>query len=192
MRFEPIKTLPNICPLFLEEGYRSLVDELGVTAWHWGMPSYASELERFLLHGSVQKRKSDFFSIRGHEYNSKLIFDHTICFKTYDGPFLLTMPYGTVDRFYNEFNKFADAYYSEKEKIAKAQEKWLGQLKDYTTEQWWGQLHCLPKMKAVVVPDRFKVRKNGDFAAVIGMNSHLYYISEHRGVPLVSSLYDEQ
>lgn len=169
MRFEPIKTLPMFCPNFREEGYDTLVKEIGVYSWSWTQPFMASELERFLILGTSHKRKSDFFelNVTHGTYNKLAVFDHAICFKAYLGPFVMTMPYGSYDGFYCNFNAFADAYYRDKARIADITKS--GVSKMYAAENWHNQLFRWNerRMMAAIVPDRFKVRTNGDFAAII-------------------------
>lgn len=164
MRFSPIEKLLDACPeTFVEEGYNALINELGVTAWHWHEPNSASELERFLVYGTVRSRKDDFFRIGERpEYRKLAVFDHAICFKSKThGSFVLTMPYGTPDEFYSSFDVFANAYERYRSRVVELA----------MTRPSWKIDHLLPytyqKMMAKIVPDRFKVRMNGDFAAII-------------------------
>lgn len=181
MRFYPIETLPRACPLFVEDAYENLVSELGVTAWHWHVPRTASELERFLLFSESRSRRSDF-----HELIHRDVFDHAFCFKGIAGaPFVLTMPYGDGESFHQAFKSFASGYYVDKTRVVYAADN-LG-AKSYSTQAWNAQLHCEPRMTAVIVPDRFKLRKNGDFAAVVAMDSWMRVLLEHRGFQLVSA-----
>ena len=186
MKFEPIETLPNACPLFVESAYRYLIDKLGVTAWHWHQPRTASELERFLIHGQSRSKFSDFYELINSDYDYLSVFDHAICFKGITGaPFVLTMPYGDNTTFYEGFNKFTESYYTEKERIIYAADS-LGS-KTYSTKSWTEQLHSSLKFDAIIVPNWFKVRENGDFAAIIAMDSSIRYLSEHGGFPLVNA-----
>lgn len=172
MEFKPIKTLPNACPLFVKDAYDALVEN-NVFAWHWHEPMTASELERFLIVGSSRENRGDFFDIRvTHGLYSKLsIFDHVICFKMTCAPFLLTMPYGTVDEFTREFTAFLEAYYQEKAYVAETVTRFRREM--YLSETWDFQLNFKPKMMAAIIPNRFKVRENGDFAAVIAMSNNI-------------------
>lgn len=184
MRFEPIKTLPKRCPRFVEEAYDALVNELGVYAWHWHQPRTMSELERFLTYGSSRSNRGDFFEIMngGIRFN---VFDHVICFKCEMGaPFVLTMPYATPDRFYHEFNQLSDKYYQEKSDLADLVDKGFG-CGYVNSNNWKHQLFdFLPKMAATIMPDRFKVRKNGDFAAIIATDSWMPVLSKAGGFPI--------
>lgn len=175
MKFEPIKTLPMFCPNFREEGYDALVKEVGVYAWRWHEPLMASELERFLMLGTSRKRSSDFFEINvtHGKYNKLAVFDHAICFKAYFGSFVMTMPYGSADYFYRNFNEFSDAYYHEKAEIAEYAKSGIS--KTYAAENWYSQLFRWNerRMMAAIVSDRFKVRTNGDFAAIIASDALL-------------------
>lgn len=179
MKFKPIETLPDVCPLFVESAYKYLIDKLGVTAWHWHRPGTTSELERFLIYGQSRYRWSDF-----HRYDNLHVFDHCICFKGYT-PFVLTMPYGNNVTFYEGFNEFTASYYAEKERVVYAADS-LGS-KTYSSKSWTEQLHASPKFDATIVPNWFKVRENGDFAAIIAMDSSMRYLSEHGGFPLVNA-----
>ena len=184
MKFEPIETLPDACPLFVESAYKHLVDKLGVTAWHWHQPRTASELERFLIYGQSRSRFSDFYELINSHYSYHNVFDHAICFKGY-APFVLTMPYGDNVTFYEEFDKFTASYYAEKERVVYAADA-LG-TKTYNTKSWNGQLHALPKFDATIVPNWYKVRENGDFAAIIAMDNWMHELSELGGFPLVNA-----
>lgn len=194
MRFEPIKTLPSACPLFLEDAYRHIVDDLRAIAWHWGVPRKASELERFLVRGRSREKKTDFHELRSsHKSYSFLdVFDHAICFKSaYCDPFVLTMPYGDNISFYTAFNEFVTDYYEDKSRIIYAYEHYYP--REYSSEEWIHQLFCFQgKIDATIVPNWFKIRENGDFAAIIARDSNLYRISEHGGFPLVNANGSEQ
>lgn len=179
MRFEPIETLPNACPLFVEEAYDALVNDLGIKAWHWHQPNTMSELERFLLHGSSRSKRGDFFDLPRHHVADG-VFDHSICFKGETGaPFVLTMPYSTSDRFYRDFNWVISAYYYEK--AIRTDNLWFGYEKEYRTENWRSQFMTQRKITATIVPDRFKLRYNGDFAAIIAMDHWMHFLSELGG-----------
>jgi len=180
MRFEPIDTLPNKCPNFVEDAYESLVNELKVTAWNWYLPMTASELERFLIYGKSRHKIDDFFEMTNSKYDELRVFDHAICFKGISGaPFVLTMPYGNDVTFYREFDQFTKSYYAEKERVIYACDHL--RCKAYMTEWWFSQLHAIQRFDAAIVPERFKVRTNGDFAAIIAMNNWMYDLSEFGG-----------
>lgn len=180
MKFEPIETLPNACPLFVESAYKQLISKLGVTAWHWHRPGTTSELERFLIYGQSRYRGSDF-----HRYTNLHVFDHCLCFKGYV-PFVLTMPYGDNVTFYEGFAEFAASYYGEKERVAQVVD-YPGWSTIYNAKSWNEQLHVPYKFDATIVPNWFKVRKNGDFAAIVAMDNQLRWLSEHGGFPLVNA-----
>lgn len=190
MNFQPIETLPNACPLFVEDAYKKLVNRLGVRTWHWGQPGKISELERFLLFGESRTRLSDFFEPWNNSsrfgYHVHYVFDHCLCFKSkYSLQFVLTMPYGDNETFYRNFELLANSYYQEKGRLAEAVKKGFG--KNYKTPSWNSQFNCLPKMMATIVPNWFKVRENGDFAAIIAMDNQLRWLSEHGSFPLVNA-----
>lgn len=183
MRFEPIETLPSACPLFVEEAYDALVNELRVTAWHWHEPSHASELERFLMYGESRHKQSDFFEIFGrHEYQKLGLFDHVVCFKSMIMPFALTMPYGDPDGFYRNFKLFVEEYYRAKGFLADS--LGIGFAKAHKTEEWGRQFRWSRKIVATIVPNRFKLRDNGDFAAIIAQDHSMFYLSEAGNFPV--------
>lgn len=189
MKFEPIKTFPNACQLFVEEAYEQLVSKLGVKAWHWYVPRTGSELERFLIRGTSHSRRDDFHDLRAEHpsYNFLDLFDHSICFKGDIGaPFVLVMPYGDNITFHKAFEGFKADYYDDKARVVYAADH-LGS-KVYKLSgigHKWGQLHCMGKFDATIVPNWFKVRENGDFAAIIAMDNWLHFLSELGGFPLV-------
>lgn len=190
MKFEPIETLPGACPLFVEEAYDNLVGKLGVTAWRWHVPRMASELERFLIYGSSRSRRSDFHDMYGaHGYVRFDLFDHAICFKSASGaPFVLAMPYGDNLTFYEAFAGFIAEYYAEKERIARTATTFEHVYEAFGAPCWAGQLDGMqPMFDATIVPDWLKVRKNGDFAAIIAMDHWLQLLSELGGFPLVNA-----
>ena len=185
MRFEPISTLPSACPLFVEDAYKALVGKLGVKSWHWSVPRTASELERFLLYGTARSLRSDFFELRSTHpgYSFLDVFDHAICFKGIMGaPFALVMPYGNNETFHNAFEAFKAGYYKDKARVANAPRS-----KTYSTRSWTGQLYTKPRFDTTIVPNWFKVRENGDFAAIIAMDNWLYALSERGGFSLVNA-----
>jgi len=189
MRFEPIKTLPGACPLFVEKAYDALIDKLGVTAWHWHVPRTGSELERFLTYGQSRDKRSDFHELRrAHgNYSFMDVFDHALCFKSkHSMQFALTMPYGDNISFYKAFDGFKADYYTDKERVAYAGSSLNA--RGYQTKEWQGQLYCLePRFDATIVPNWFKVRENGDFAAIVAMDNQLRWLSELGGFPLVNA-----
>jgi len=108
------------------------------------------------------------------------VFDHVLCFKGMSGaPFVLTMPYATPEVFYRSFNQLADRYYREKSNLADSMG--IGYGKEYRTENWGYQFRTPCKMMAIIVPDRFKVRENGDFAAIIATDHWLLELSRLGG-----------
>lgn len=166
MRFEPIETLPSRCPNFIEDAYDALVNEIGVYAWHWHEPRTADELERFLMRGESRRRRSDSFEINATHgaYDKLALFDHAVCFKSTHAPFVLTMPYVHEDTdYYRNFDAFADAYYHRK--------PWVT---DVTYPE--------QKMVTAIVPDRFKVRENGDFAAIVATDSAFTWLRDVFGI----------
>ena len=191
MRFELINTLPKACPLFVEDAYEFLKSKLGVKAWHWHVPIKGSELERFLIYGESRSIRDDFYDLRSRDnYDFQKVFDHALCFKCGNhgmscGQFVLTMPYGDNITFYDEFNKYTKDYYAEKEQAINAYNRFGSRA--YSSKRMVSQLRANHKFEATIVPNWFKVRKNGDFAAIIAMDGFIDAISELGGFPLVNA-----
>lgn len=179
MRFEPIGQCRQYIPLLREECLDNLIRDFGVKSV--GDDVYhLSELERVLVFGKTISRRFDFSDNSGQCMRNgsswHLIFDHDYVFKCESGmTFMMTMPYDTHDGFYEKFDAMIHDYYERKSELTHdVNDPQIGRwMWEYKTDGWRKQFAITETMDAVIVDDRYKIRENGDFAAIIATTDTL-------------------
>lgn len=163
MRFERIENIHDRLEMAREECIAELVSALDIVDIGIGKPRYTSELERVLANGKSIARATDFYVLY-----EPTVFDHSYMFRCRSGlTFLYTLPYNSRDGFYCDFRAFIRGYYKEKREL----EGLVEHSKPHTQRRYEGQFLIKDTMDALVVDDRYKIRENGDFAAIIAMNA---------------------
>lgn len=168
MRFVPIGGYARDWGhLAIPEHVGNLVRDFGAKSWRVCYGHKLSVMERFLTRGNVVTRAGDF----GQEPHGDVI-DHAAFIKCDDGKmFVLTMPYGTPDAFLESFDKAMGEYRTKKLKIREDMER--GHDWDHRGKAWKEQIFADTDIRAVVVDDRYKIRENGDLAAIIATGETL-------------------
>lgn len=166
-------------PLLREECLDNLIYDFGVKSYG-DRPAHVSELERMLVFGKARLRyDTDFSDDSSRRMGQRWwhILDHDYMFKCDSGmTFMMTMPYDTHESFHEKFDAMMSAYYERKGEIARLVDdpnyKYLR--KRYGTLEWRKQFAITQKIDAVIVDDKYKIRENGDFAAVIATTETLH------------------
>lgn len=167
MRFEPIRTYVKSWEgTAIPEHIDNLVNDFGAKSWCISYCEPMSLVERLLVDGKATRRYDEF----GSTYN--LPFDHSACIKCVDGrTFVLTMAYADKDYFHECFNKLLAEYRAKKFKIRARIED--GYDSYYKSKAWREQIYADADIQAVVVDGKYKIRTNGDIAAIIATSETL-------------------
>lgn len=176
MTFDPIDSYSYA--LMRDDCFDNLKRDFGVKSWSRGT-HHISELERVLAFGTSRSRPHTDFS----DSNGRLmgqgawhIFDHDCIFKCESGmTFMMTLPYDSFDGFFETFYGVTRRYYKRKNEIIRMlndpqKSRWA---KEYKTPGWQKQFAITDQIDAVIVDDKYKIRENGDFAAIIAMRGTL-------------------
>ena len=191
MRFKPIADAYSCVPLLRSECLDNLIRDFDVKSYHWYF-QYMSELERVLVYGNANCRDTDFYPC--DHFHHGTVLDHTLVFKCKIGmPFAMTMPYATPESFNYSFAAMMNDYYDTKNRYRSIVSE-LTESRDrarfsricdkYGTEDriraenfrgrnWQKQFAIAERIDAVIVDDMYKVRENGNFAAIIATTETL-------------------
>ena len=168
MRFESIKTYKKSWGEYaIQEHIDNLVNDFGAKSWHVCYGYKFSMVERFLTEGNARPNYEYDFGC----FNDAAI-DHAAFIKRMDGKtFILTMPYADNDLFHKWFNELLSDYQAEKFKIRARIEDGYGG--NYRHKACKRQIYSDVDIQAVVVDNRYKIRVNGDMAAIIATTETL-------------------
>jgi hypothetical protein len=179
MKFEPINMLHSL-PLERTECLDRLIRDFNIKSWAPHRPKHISELERLLVYGMAIPRRADFTDKRGSDLNCGgylQVFDHDYLFRCESGiTFSLTMPYNTHDGFYTDFDSMMRDYYEMRDRNAAFASQNTHSV--YSTKGWENQFAIDQPIDALIVDDRYKIRENGSFAAIIAASSTMCALKE--------------
>lgn len=146
MAMQPIGTYEQAWCMAQPNCIDNLKRDFGVKAWS-ELPAYLSMLERALVFGKSRERFREITRILNLEYWHP-IFDHGALLKCNDNTtFALVMPYNEPHEFYRKFYEMINEYYDKKAPLEQPRES--------------------ERMTALIVNNRYKIRKNGSFVAII-------------------------
>lgn len=170
MRFKPITTYARSWGEYaIQEHIDNLVRDFGVKSWCQCHGQALSMVERVLIDGNAIPRNGSAWAYNGVQEFGKFNYpaiDHAAFIKCVDGKtFVLTMPYADKDFFHKWFNELIAEYQARKLEIRNDIEDGYGS--DYKSKTWIKQIYADTEIRAVIVDNKYKIRKNGDIVAII-------------------------